>query len=45
MQDDAVQAVEEISGRSVRAFASADNLDADLAVEIFVLEPAPESSR
>jgi hypothetical protein len=31
--------VEEISGRRVSAFMSANHLEPDLAVEIFVLEP------
>ncbi len=39
IEDDAVRAVEEISGRSVSVFMSANHLDPDLAVEIFVLEP------
>jgi uncharacterized protein YbcI len=39
MERDAVAAVEQISGRTVRAFTSANHLDEDLAVEIFVLEP------
>lgn len=38
MERDAVRAVEQISGRTVRAFTSANHLDEDLAVEIFVLE-------
>ena len=49
MERDAVAAVEQISGRTVRAFTSANHLDEDLAVEIFVLEPLqdgfPETSR
>ena len=36
---EAVRAVEEISGRSVSAFMSANHLVPDLAAEIFVLEP------
>jgi uncharacterized protein YbcI len=36
---EAVRAVEEISGRSVSAFMSANHLEPDLAAEIFVLEP------
>ncbi len=39
MERDAVAAVEQISGRTVRAFTSANHLDEDIAVEIFVLEP------
>jgi uncharacterized protein YbcI len=39
MEREAVAAVEELSGRRVKAFASANHLEPDLAVEIFVLEP------
>jgi hypothetical protein len=39
MERDATRAVEQLSGRRVRAFTSANHLDADIAVEIFVLEP------
>jgi uncharacterized protein YbcI len=39
MRREAVDTVEELSGRTVKAFTSANHLDADLAVEIFVLEP------
>jgi uncharacterized protein YbcI len=39
MRHEAVDVVEELSGRTVKAFTSANHLDADLAVEIFVLEP------
>jgi uncharacterized protein YbcI len=45
METDAVAAVEALSGRSVRAFTSANHLDEDLAVEIFVLEPELETAR
>lgn len=45
MERDAVPAVEQISGRSVKAFTSANHLDADIAVEIFVLEPLGDASR
>jgi uncharacterized protein YbcI len=33
------QAVEEITGRRVRAFLSQTHIDPDVAVEIFLLEP------
>jgi uncharacterized protein YbcI len=39
MADDLVAAVEEHSGRKVRAFLSANHIDPDIAVESFVLEP------
>jgi uncharacterized protein YbcI len=45
MERDAVAAVEQISGRTVRAFTSANHLDEDIAVEIFVLEPLEDGSR
>jgi uncharacterized protein YbcI len=45
MERDAVAAVEQISGRTVRAFTSATHLDEDIAVEIFVLEPLADGSR
>jgi uncharacterized protein YbcI len=45
MEQAAVAAVEQISGRTVRAFTSADHLDEDIAVEIFVLEPLEDGSR
>ena len=34
-----VRAVEEITGRKVRAFLSESHTDPDLAVEVFLLEP------
>ena len=40
---EAVSAVEEISGRSVSAFMSANHLEPDLAAEIFVLEPLTDA--
>lgn len=44
MERDAVAAVEQISGRTVRAFTCANHLDEDIAVEIFVLEPLADGS-
>jgi uncharacterized protein YbcI len=44
MERDAVAAVEQISGRAVRAFTSANHLDEDIAVEIFVLESLADGS-
>jgi uncharacterized protein YbcI len=44
MERDAVAAVEQISGRTVRAFTSANHLDEDITVEIFVLEPLQDGS-
>src|SRR5437667_1182018 len=39
MAKDLIGVVEELSGRQVAAFMSNNNIDPDLAVEIFVLEP------
>jgi uncharacterized protein YbcI len=39
MTSDAVAAVEQLTGRSVTAFMSANHIDPDLAAEIFVLKP------
>jgi uncharacterized protein YbcI len=39
MRDDMVTRVETITGRTVRAFLSANELDPDIAVETFLLEP------
>jgi uncharacterized protein YbcI len=41
MRVDAISAVETIAGRRVLAFMSNNNIDPDLAVELFVLEPLP----
>jgi uncharacterized protein YbcI len=43
MRDDLVAMVEEHTGRKVRAFMSENHIDPDLAAEIFVLEPVPET--
>jgi uncharacterized protein YbcI len=39
MERELVEGVERIAGRAVRAFMSTDDLEADMTVEIFVLEP------
>jgi uncharacterized protein YbcI len=41
MAKEAISIVEELSGRRVAAFMSNNHIDPDLAVEIFVLKPAP----
>jgi uncharacterized protein YbcI len=41
MEDDFVEAIERLTGRTVRAFMSANHADPDLAAELFVLTPAP----
>jgi uncharacterized protein YbcI len=40
IQHDAISAVQELCGRRVVAFMSNNHIDPDLAVEVFVLEPA-----
>ena len=42
MREDLVRAVEELMERKVVAFMSANHLDPDMAVEVFVLEDRPE---
>jgi hypothetical protein len=44
MREEAIEMVESLSGRSVAAFMSNNHADPDLAVETFVLAPAPASS-
>jgi uncharacterized protein YbcI len=39
MRDDLVASVEDLTGRNVVAFMSANHIDPDMAVETFVLEP------
>lgn len=41
MRADLVGAVEELTGRTVTAFTSANHIDPDIAVETFVLESQP----
>jgi uncharacterized protein YbcI len=42
MRDDLVAIVERQLDRTVMAFMSQNHIDPDLAVEVFVLEPAPD---
>jgi uncharacterized protein YbcI len=44
MRTELVNGVQEITGRTVQAFLSANHLDPDIAVESFVLEPRPHSA-
>lgn len=44
MRDDLTSGVEEITGRRVTAFLSANNLDPDIAIESFMLAP-PDGAR
>lgn len=39
MEQELIDGVERIAGRSVHAFMSTEHLDRDMAVQIFVLEP------
>jgi uncharacterized protein YbcI len=41
MRTDLVAAVQDITGRDVAAFMSANHIDPDMAVEVFVLNPEP----
>lgn len=40
MREELIAGIEEIMGRRVKAFMSDNHIDPDLAVEVFVLEPA-----
>jgi uncharacterized protein YbcI len=40
MQDDVSREIEELTGRKVIGFMSDNHIDPDLAVEVFILEPA-----
>jgi uncharacterized protein YbcI len=44
MREDAITSVEELTGRKVAAFMSANHIAPDLAAELFVLEPTPETA-
>ena len=44
IQSEAISAVQELSGRRVVAFMSNNHIDPDLAVEVFILEPAQDQS-
>jgi uncharacterized protein YbcI len=39
MREDAIASVEQLTGRKVTAFMSANHIDPDLEAEIFVLDP------
>jgi uncharacterized protein YbcI len=45
MREDAIASVEELTGRKVTAFMSANHINPDLAAELFVLEPEPDAAR
>ena len=41
---DCIASIEDLTGRSVLAFMSANHIDPDLAAELFVLEPEGEAA-
>jgi uncharacterized protein YbcI len=43
MRTDAIVAIEDLTGRTVAAFMSANHIDPDLAAELFILEPRSAS--
>ena len=43
MREDAIASIEQLTGRKVTAFMSANHIDPDLAAELFVLAPRPEA--
>jgi uncharacterized protein YbcI len=45
MRNDLVSAVEMLTERKVIGFMSGNDLEADIAAEVFVLEPVPPSAR
>ncbi|HVF76957.1 MAG TPA: DUF2294 domain-containing protein [Solirubrobacteraceae bacterium] len=45
MREDLVGGIEQILGRKVIAFMSDNHIDPDAAVEVFLLEPLPHTSR
>lgn len=45
MREALVRGIEEILGRKVSAFMSANHIDPDAAVEVFLLEPAVSGAR
>ena len=44
MERELVDSVEDLTGRTVTAFMSANHVDPDMGVETFVLEPQPEAA-
>jgi uncharacterized protein YbcI len=44
MEEDVSREIEELTGRKVVGFMSDNHIDPDLAVEVFVLEPVPQST-
>jgi uncharacterized protein YbcI len=44
MRVDVSREIEELTGRKVVGFMSDNHIDPDLAVEVFVLEPLPETT-
>ena len=44
MREEAIASIEELTGRKVAAFMSANHIDPDLAAELFVLEADGEAA-
>jgi uncharacterized protein YbcI len=44
MEEDVSREIEQLTGRQVVGFMSDNHIDPDLAVEVFVLEPLPQST-
>jgi uncharacterized protein YbcI len=44
MEEDVSREIEELTGRKVVGFMSDNHIDPDLAVEVFVLEPLPQTN-
>ena len=43
MEEEITREIEELTGRKVVGFMSDNHIDPDMAVEVFVLEPIPDS--
>ena len=44
MEEDVSREIEQLTGRKVVGFMSDNHIDPDLAVEVFVLEPLPQTT-
>jgi uncharacterized protein YbcI len=45
MSSDCITSIEDLTGRTVLAFMSANHIDPDLAAEVFILKPEPSPRR
>jgi uncharacterized protein YbcI len=45
MREDAIASVEQLTGRKVTAFMSANHIDPDLAAEVFILEAEQDAAQ